>query len=206
MSFIVDIVAMTFGQPRVLFPAVGAVLIGGGPVTVGILTAAGAVGTLVCSLFSGRLGHVRWQGRAVGRAIVVYGACILGFGIVLAVVALNASGTVSQDISGASLPALIVASVLLAGSGASDNVSAIFRSTILQASVPDAMRGRLQGIFTVVVAGGPRIGDLYVGILALVGFLWLPPLMGGIIIMVLVGTMVRVQKTFRLYDALDPKP
>ncbi|BDZ50126.1 hypothetical protein GCM10025867_23670 [Frondihabitans sucicola] len=84
MTFIVDIIAMTFGQPRVLYPVVGAVLIGGGAVTVGVLTAAYAVGALLCSLFSGRLGHVRRQGAAVNWAIVAYGACIVAFGVVLA--------------------------------------------------------------------------------------------------------------------------
>nr|WP_271176499.1 MFS transporter [Leifsonia poae] len=206
MTFVLDIIAMTFGQPRALFPAVGALLIGGGPVTVGILTAAGAVGTLLSSVFSGRLGHVRWQGRAVGRAIMVYGACILGFGIVLAVVAFGGFTGTGQNIADANLPALIAAAVLLAGSGAADNVSSIFRVTILQASAPDVMRGRLQGIFTVVVTGGPRLGDLYIGVLALTGALWFPPLLGGLIIIVLVATIVRVQGSFRRYDALAPTP
>ncbi|MDN4615674.1 MFS transporter [Leifsonia sp. F6_8S_P_1B] len=206
MTFVLDIIAMTFGQPRALFPAVGAVLIGGGPVTVGILTAAGAVGTLLSSVFSGRLGHVRWQGRAVERAIVVYGASILGFGIVLAVVAFAGLTGGPDSIAEANLPALIVATVLLAASGAADNVSSIFRMTILQASAPDVMRGRLQGVFTVVVTGGPRLGDLYIGVLALTGALWFPPLLGGLVIVVLVATIVRVQGAFRRYDALAPTP
>lgn len=206
MTFVLDLIAMTFGQPRALFPAVGALLIGGGPVTVGILTAAGAVGTLLSSVFSGRLGHVRWQGRAVGRAIVVYGACILGFGIVLAVIAFAGLGGSGQNFADANLPALIIAALLLAGSGAADNISSIFRMTILQASAPDAMRGRLQGVFTVVVTGGPRLGDLYIGLLALTGALWFPPLLGGLVIMVLVATVVRVQGAFRKYDALAPTP
>ena len=53
MSFIVDIIAMTFGQPMVLFPAVGAIVIGGGSVTAGILLASFAVGGIVSSLGSG---------------------------------------------------------------------------------------------------------------------------------------------------------
>jgi hypothetical protein len=196
---------MTFGQPRVLFPAVGALVIGGGAVTVGILTAAGAVGTLICSLLSGRLGHVRWQGRAVGRAVVVYGASVFGFGLVLAVTTLGGFASHDQSIQNANLTALIAASVLLAISGAADNVSSIFRMTILQSAVPDVMRGRLQGIFTVVVTGGPRLGDLYIGLLALVGVLWFPPLIGGIVIMVLVSVLVRSVRTFRRYDARDPR-
>ncbi|MFE4951419.1 MFS transporter [Leifsonia sp. NPDC056665] len=206
MTFVLDLIAMTFGQPRALFPAVGALLIGGGPVTVGILTAAGAVGTLVSSVFSGRLGGVRWQGRAVERAIIVYGAAILGFGIVLAVVAFSGTSGGSASIADANLPALIAATVLLAASGAADNVSSIFRMTILQASAPDVMRGRLQGVFTVVVTGGPRLGDLYIGVLALSGALWFPPLLGGLLIVVLVATIVRIRGTFRNYDALAPTP
>jgi len=206
MTFVLDLIAMTFGQPRALFPAVGALLIGGGPVTVGILTAAGAVGTLISSVFSGRLGHVRWQGRAVERAILVYGASILGFGIVLAVVAFSGTAGGGASFAEANLPALIAATVLLAASGAADNVSSIFRMTILQASAPDVMRGRLQGVFTVVVTGGPRLGDLYIGVLALTGALWFPPLLGGLLIVVLVATVVRVQRGFRHYDALAPTP
>jgi hypothetical protein len=185
---------------------VGALLIGGGPLTVGILTAAGAVGTLASSVFSGRLGGVRWQGRAVARAIIVYGAAILGFGIVLAVVALTGTTGGGASLAQANLPALLLATLLLAVSGAADNVSSIFRMTILQASAPDVMRGRLQGVFTVVVTGGPRLGDLYVGVLALTGALWFPPLLGGLLIVVLVATIVRVQRTFRRYDALAPTP
>lgn len=207
-TFIVDIIAMTFGQPRVLYPVVGAVLIGGGAVTVGVLTASYAVGALLCSLFSGKLGHVRRQGAAVNWAIVAYGACILAFGVVLAVAQAGGSrgvGSLTEGIASANLPALAGAAVALAAAGAADNVSAIFRSTILQAAAPDAMRGRLQGIFTVVVTGGPRVGDLFVGLLAAAGTIW-PPLLGGAIIIALVGLLARLQPSFRRYDAADPTP
>ncbi len=52
---------------------------------------------------------------------------------------------------------------MLAVSGAADMVSAAYRSTILQVAAPDNLRGRLQGVFTVVVAGGPRMGDFVAG-------------------------------------------
>ncbi|WP_416351966.1 MFS transporter [Subtercola sp. RTI3] len=209
MSFIVDIVAMTFGQPRVLFPAVGALLLGGGAITVGILTAAAAIGALLSSVFSGRLGHVRWQGRAIGRAITVYGAFIAAFGVVLLVASrIGTSGLhpVTESIDDANIPALIVAAILLAGSGAADNVSSIFRNTVLQAAVPDNMRGRIQGVFIVVVSGGPRLGDAYVGILATVAAVWFPPLLGGFVIMALIVVLMRANKRFRAYDALAPTP
>lgn len=113
---------------------------------------------------------------------------------------------VTASMNGARLPAIVAAAVLLAGAGAADNVSAIFRMTMLQVAVPDNMRGRLQGVFTVVVTGGPRIGDIYVGIIAALGALWLPPLLGGIVIMVLVAALVRWQRTFLHYDGLRPTP
>ena len=205
MTFLVDIVAMTFGQPRVLFPAIGAVLLGGGPVTVGLLFAAFAVGALTSSVFSGRLGAVRRQGLAIERAIQVYGACVLGFGVVLAVATVGDAAGFLPGPPGVDVGAIVVAAVLLAGAGAADNVSSIFRSTILQAAAPDDVRGRLQGVFIVVVTGGPRIGDLFTGIVAMLGALWLPPVLGGLLVIALVTVLVR-RSGFRRYDAASPTP
>jgi MFS family permease len=204
MSFIVDIVAMTFGQPRVLFPALGALVLGGGAITVGILTAAGAVGALVCSLFSGRTGQVRMQGRAIGWSIGIYGAFIALFGVVALVVDHGVVGKPGAEAIPPNILAIVLASVVLAGAGAADNVSSIFRQTILQTAVPDSMRGRLQGIFTVVVTGGPRLGDLFVGAVSAIGLLWLPPLLGGVAIIVIIATLLRFQRTFRHYDSASP--
>jgi MFS family permease len=206
MSFLVDIVAMTFGQPRVLFPALGVLVLGGGSVTVGILTAAGAIGAFISSVFSGRTGHVRRQGRAIGWAIAVYGAFIVAFGIVALVADRGISGHTGASAVAPNVVAIVIASIALAGAGAADNISSIFRQTILQSAVPDSMRGRLQGVFTVVVTGGPRLGDLFVGVIAAVGALWLPPLLGGIAIVVIIGTLLRFQRTFRHYDAANPTP
>jgi MFS family permease len=202
-SFLVDIVAMTFGQPRVLYPAVGAVLLGGGALTVGLLSAAFAIGALLSSVFSGRLGGVRRQGVAIERAIAVYGACIGLFGAVLAAATL---GEATKALPNPAGPVFVVlAAVLLAGAGAADNVSSIFRGTILQTAAPDSMRGRLQGVFIVVVTGGPRVGDLYAGLLAATGLLLLPPLAGGVLIIALVALLVR-RRGFLAYDSLHPTP
>ncbi|WNY33916.1 hypothetical protein Q9Q99_19245 [Curtobacterium flaccumfaciens] len=67
------------------------------------------------------------------------------------------------------LPAVGLAALFLAMAGGADNVSSVFRNTILQAASPDGMRGRLQGIFIVVVTGGPRLGDLYAGLVVAAG-------------------------------------
>ncbi|WDG19136.1 MFS transporter [Microbacterium sp. Clip185] len=201
MQYLLDIIAMTFGQPLALFPGIGAVLLGGGPVTTGILTAAVAAGAFLSSLFSGPIGRVRRHGLGIERAIQVYGAAIAVFGLVLVAAALG--WFVRGDVN---VVLIAAACVVLAVSGAADNVSAIFRSTMMQSAVPDAMRGRLQGIFIVVVAGGPRIGALYAGSLATLTALWFPPLLGGIVIIALVGVLVRLSPGFRAYDALHPVP
>jgi MFS family permease len=205
-GFLIDIIAMSFGRPFVLFPAVGAVAIGGGPITVGVLTAAAAIGTFLTGLLSGPVGHVRRQGLAIGRAVMIYGGFILLFGLVIAFMQTGWFGHPGTDFAHVNMVALVLAAIALAGTGASDEVSAIFRSTMLLVAAPDGMRGRLQGIFTVVVAGGPRIGDLYAGILASLVALWFPPVLGGILIVVLVATIVRVVRSLRAYDAQHPTP
>ncbi|MBD8703267.1 MFS transporter [Frigoribacterium sp. CFBP 13712] len=204
-TFVVDLIAMTFGQPRVLYPVVGTLVIGGGAVTVGALTASYAVGSLLSSVFSGRLGQVRLQGRAVNRSIAVYGAFIAAFGVVLALTPMRAGGALGDGLADARPVALVAAAIALAGAGAADNVSSIFRSTILQAAAPDSMHGRLQGIFIVVVTGGPRLGDLFVGLVAAVGVAW-PPLLGGALVVVLLGVVARLTPSFRRYDATAPTP
>jgi MFS family permease len=206
LQFILDIVAMTFGQPVTLFPAIGAVLLGGGAITTGVLTASVAAGAFVCSVFSGPLGRVRRQGVGIERAIQAYGVAIGLFGLVLVAGALGwfSPGVVDED--HANVVLIGAAAVALALSGAADNVSSIFRNTMVQAAVPDAVRGRLQGIFIVVVTGGPRLGALYAGTLATLTVLWFPPLLGGLVIVSLVGVLVRLAPRFRAYDALDPAP
>lgn len=206
MSFIVDIVAMTFGRPFALLPAVAAVAIGGGPVTVGVLTAAAALGTLLASLLSGPVAHVHRHGLAVSRAITFYGAFVTLLGLVILAMTLGWGGQVGADWSQVSWPALGVAAIAFAGMGASDEISAIFRSTMMLTAAPDDMRGRTQGLFMVVVAGGPRVGDLYAGAVATLIALWAPPLFGGIVIVVLIAVLTRAQRTFLAYDARTPTP
>ena len=144
MSFVVDIAAMVLAMPRALFPEiavdrfhdVGAV---------GWLFAAVAIGSVLAGLASGWIGRVRRQGLALILAVI-------GWGVAVALAGLAHS--------------LWLAVALLAVGGAADLVSAVYRQTILQTYAPDEMRGRLQGVFTVVVAGGPRLGDLRAGVTA----------------------------------------
>jgi MFS family permease len=154
MSFVVDLIAMILGMPRALFPQIAHESFGGpvdGGTTMALLAAGISVGAVAGGVFSGWLPRVRRQGLAVVVAIAVWGVAMIGFGVACGL----AHGS-------AGVP-LIVAFVFLAVGGAADMVSAAFRSTILQQAASDELRGRLQGVFLVVVAGGPRVADVLHG-------------------------------------------
>lgn len=200
MTFLLDLAAMILAMPRVLFPAVGVLVLGGGETTTGYLTAAIAVGAVLAGAFSGGLVHLRRQGVVIVVAILTFAASTAGFGVVL----LTAGETSPAE---PVLWALLAALVLLAIAGAADSVSSIFRQSILQAATPDALRGRLQGVFIVVVAGGPRLGDLVVG----TGASWFgeggAAVVGGVACVVAVVVLAAtLGRRFLRYDARDPQP
>ncbi len=179
MSFGVDIIAMVFAMPRALFPEVSETRFGG-PSAVGWLFAAISIGAVLGGLSSGWIGRVRRQGVALTAAIV-------GWGTAVALAGLGRT--------------LWITVALLAVAGAADLVSAVLRQTILQVYAPDEMRGRLQGVFVVVVAGGPRLGDLRSGATAAVAgatFSWVA---GGIASVILVLVAAALVPAFRHYDA-----
>ena len=150
MSFVVDLIAMIFGMPRALFPQMAHESFGGpidGGTTMALLAAAMSAGAVAGGVFSGWLPRIRRQGLAVVIAIVVWGVAMVGFGLVTGMA------------GGRAGPFLWIALAFLAFGGAADMVSAAYRSTILQQAATDDLRGRLQGVFIVVVAGGPRLAD-----------------------------------------------
>ncbi|MGP7959404.1 MFS transporter [Sanguibacter sp. A247] len=199
MTFLVDLAAMVLAMPRVLFPALGVVVLGGGEQTTGYLTAAIAVGGIAAGLLSGGLVRMRRQGAIIVWAITVWGLGVAGFGAVL----LSAGRTVPDVVL---WPALAGSLVLLAVCGAADNVSAIFRTSILQSAAPDQMRGRLQGIFIVVVAGGPRAGDVWLGAQASWWGEGMAAVVGGLSCVVVLWLLVRRWPRFYAYDAVHPEP
>jgi MFS family permease len=180
MSFGVDIVAMVLAMPRALFPEAAAERFGG-EAAVGWLFAAIAIGSSVAGLSSGWIRRVHRQGVALVVAIVVWG------------LAIAASGLAGS---------LWLAVLLLAVGGAADLVSAVYRQTILQTYAPDELRGRLQGVFIVVVAGGPRLGDLRAGTMAAAVGLQASWVGGGAACAVLVLAALLVP-ALRTYDAAE---
>jgi MFS family permease len=142
MSFLVDIVAMVLAMPRALYPEVADERFHG---SVGPLYAALAIGSVLAGISGGWIARVRRRGIALTGAVVAWGTAVA------------ISGLAHQ---------LWLVVILLALAGAADLVSAVFRQTILQTYAPDEMRGRMQGVFIAVVAGGPRLGDVRAGAMA----------------------------------------
>ena len=206
-TFVWDFIATTLGNPKAVFPAAGALILGGGAVTVGALTASFAVGALMSSLLSGPLGRVRRQGRAITFAIAAFGVCNALFGLVLLITQrISPDHTTAHGVVDPLLPAIVLAALALAGAGAADNISSVFRSTILQTAVPDEVRGRMQGLYYVVVAGGPRVGDLFAGTVATAVALWAPAMLGGLVVLGVMLVLARAARGFMNYDALNPTP
>lgn len=182
-TFLIDIDAMVLGMPRALFPALGFGVFGGGAATVGLLYAAPGAGALAGALLTGWVAAVRRQGRAVVVAVIVWGAAIAAFGLA---------------------PWLPLALALLAVAGAADVVSAVFRNTILQSSVPDALRGRLSAIHIAVVTGGPRLGDAESGAVAALAGPQFSVVSGGLACLVGVALLAWRVPELAAYDTHAP--
>lgn len=198
MTFLVDMCAMVFALPRALLPAIGAVWLGGGEQTAGILLASIAAGSFLAAMFSGPLGGVRRQGLAVVWSITLWGAAIVALGgAVLA-------GGHTHD--GVTSPWLVGAVAALVVAGVADTISSVFRSTILQSATPDHLRGRLQGIFVVVVTGGPRLGDVFSGSVGQWRGEGWAAVIGGLLCIGAVWGLALWQRGFLHYDARHPVP
>ncbi len=144
-SFAIDLLAMTFGMPRALFAVLAVSVYGAGATGTGLLYAAVSAGATVAALTTGWLESARRLGRIVIGAVVVWG---------LAIAAAGLAGSIWLAVA------------FLAVAGAADSVSAVCRSTINQTVTPDAMRGRMSSVFSLVVTSGPRLGDVEAGAVA----------------------------------------
>ena len=163
---LVDVNAMIFGMPMALFPAIATHKYGD-PHLVGYLYAAPYAGALASSLLSGWIPHVRRQGLAVAVAASLWGIAIAAFGFA---------------------DTLWLGLVLLALAGAADNISAVFRATIMLSATPESMRGRLTGIEFMQVASAPTLGNLESGVVASLTSLRFSIVSGGFLCVV--GTVV----------------
>ncbi len=181
MSFVVDVIAMVFGMPRSLFPEMAHLDFGGpseGGVAFALLFAAIPAGAVLGGVFSGWVSRIERHGVAVTVSIVMWGLAMTGFGIAVALA------------GGGAGVALAAAVLMLMVGGVADMVSAAFRTTMLQSAASDHVRGRLQGVFIVVVAGGPRLADMLHG--AAAGVVGAPAAAAGGGVAVVLGVVLAV--------------
>jgi MFS family permease len=178
-SFAIDLCAMTFGMPRALFPVLSLTVYHAGAAGTGALFAAVAAGATVAALTTGWLEHARWLGRIVLAAVAVWGLAIALAGVTTSIV---------------------VACVLLALAGAADSVSAVCRSTISQTLTPDRLRGRMSSVFSLVVASGPRLGDVESGVVASVTTPRVSVVSGGVACIASVGLIAVLFPALARYD------
>jgi ENTS family enterobactin (siderophore) exporter len=181
-SFAVDLMAMTFGMPRALFPVLAVSVYEAGAQGTGLLYAAVSGGAAVAALTTGWLSHARFLGRITLWAVAVWGASIAAAGLV---------------------GSLWLAALCLAVAGAADSVSAVCRSTINQTVTPDHMRGRMSSLYLLVVAGGPRVGDVEAGAVAGLAGPRFSVVSGGLACLVGVGVVALLFPALVKYDAED---
>ncbi len=178
-SFVIDLSAMTFGMPRALFPVLSLTVYHAGAAGTGLLYAAVAAGSTVAALTTGWLVHARWLGRIVLAAVAAWGVFIALAGVV-----------------GSIWPA----AAFFAFAGAADSISAVCRSTISQTLTPDRMRGRMSSVFSLVVAGGPRLGDVESGTVAALTSPTFSVVSGGLACLASVGVIAAAFPQLAAYD------
>jgi MFS family permease len=181
-GFVMDLSAMTFGMPRALFPVLALTEYHAGAAGTGLLYAAVAAGSTVAALTTGWISHARYLGRIVLVAVAFWGIFIA------------AAGFVNN---------IWPAAVLFALAGAADSVSAVCRSTMMQVLTPDRMRGRVNSVFSLVVAGGPRLGDVESGSVAALASPSFSVVSGGLICLASVGVVAVAFPQLAAYDAAE---
>jgi MFS family permease len=179
-TYSVDMVAMIFGMPEALFPALAERL--GGPQALGLLYAAPSAGAMVVTLTSGWTSSVRRHGMAIVIAAMVWGVCVVALGFA------------------SSLPLALGALVV---GGASDMLSSIFRRAIWNQTIPDPLRGRLAGIEQISYSVGPLIGNLEAGAVAALAGLRFSIVSGGMLCVAGVAVATLLLPGFRRYDAKE---
>jgi MFS family permease len=182
--FLIDLIAMIFGMPRAVFPALAERTFHGGAGILGLLYAAPAAGALISALTTGWVTSIRKQGMAVILSVAAWGVAIA--------------------LAGLSLFSLFLTVVLLAIAGGADVVSAVFRGTMLQDATPDPLRGRLNALNIMVVTGGPRLGDFEAGLVA--GAFGAPAsiVIGGLACLLGTGVVSAAVPAFRQYEPALP--
>jgi MFS family permease len=177
-TYVVDFVAMVFGMPLALFPAISETL--GGAKALGLLYSAPAMGALVASLTSRWTPRVHRHGLAVMLAATVWGLAIVAFGF---------SNRLALSV------------LFLALAGGADGVSGLFRNTLWNQTIPDSFRGRLAGIEMLSYMSGPLLGHVEAGMVAAAFSVRTSVISGGVLCVIGVLLCGALLPRFVGYDA-----
>jgi MFS family permease len=177
-SYLADLAAMIFAYPNALFPFVAADLHAGW--AVGLMFAAPSVGAIGVTVMSGWMSRVRRHGLAIALAAASWGLLITGFGLA---------------------PEIGVALACLVLAGAADMVSGIFRATLWNQTIPDALRGRLAGVELLSYGVGPSVGQIRAGAVASVTSARFALASGGLLSVGAVGLVCLLLPGFTRYRA-----
>ncbi len=176
-TYLIDLAAMFFAMPTALIPFWADQL--GAPWALGLLYAAGTIGSIAITLTSGWTKNVHFYGRAIMWAAI-------GWGVAIAL-----SGATNYLW-------LVLLSLTLAG--ASDMISALFRSAMWNQTIPDNLRGRLAGIELLSYSLGPLAGQMRAASMAAVTTLSISVTSGGIICVIVVVLLASFLPDFRKFD------
>jgi len=186
-TYFIDMIAMFFGMPMALFPAIAQGL--GGPKVLGLLYAAPALGSFAFSATSGWTNRIHRHGMGVAVSAVVWGLAIIGFGFATS---------------------LWLAVLFLAVAGAADMMSGVFRSVIWNQTIPDSLRGRLASIEMLSWSSGPALGNFEAGAVASIFNVRISIVSGGVLCVIGCVLCTLALPAFRAYDArlyhLAPDP
>jgi MFS family permease len=177
-SYLADLAAMILAYPNALFPFIAADL--HADWAVGLMFAAPSVGAIAVTMVSGWMSRVRRHGLAIAVAAATWGLLITGFGL-------------APDI-GVALACLVLA-------GAADMVSGIFRGTLWNQTIPDALRGRLAGVELLSYGVGPSVGQIRGGAVASVTSARFSLASGGLLCVGAVGLVCLALPAFTGYRA-----
>lgn len=146
LSFMtLDFGATFFGSSNALLPIYARDILQAGPVGLGVLYAATAVGAVAAGFMLSTALHVDRAGKWVLIGVSLYGLCVIGFAL---------------------SHVLWVSVLLLAGSGFGNTVSAVLRGTSNQLLTPDQLRGRVAAVNSMFTLGGPQLGQFESGVVA----------------------------------------
>lgn len=170
-----DMFAVMLGGATALLPIFAKDILHVGPVGLGLLRCAPAIGALAIALYLARRPIKTKAGQTLLGAVAVFGVTMLVFG-------LSESFALSM--------------CALAVSGAADMVSVVIRMSIMQLETPDEMRGRVSAVNSLFIGASNQIGEFESGaVAALIGAV-------GSVVVGGVGTLLVVGLWFRLFPAL----